>query len=171
MSAGFAICAGDLIARFDARHSRADGNDIAGHFMAGHERELDPIAVCTIAHQKIVKANATGTNANKDLIILRLRRRRVVLRLLALRVRRCCAGPLPALFAPLSFFLFQGFPKIGGIASQQLGVLAGARREAWHRVYALEIPGRDDTRKVPVSLISMSRRCPRRHVSRCATTS
>ena len=133
--------------------------------MAGHERKMDPIAVRALAHEKIMKTNAAGANANEDLITLRLRRRRI--------------GLDPQYFGPANATLDHRphcFPHYRSSFSKHAQKLVASFRRS-----SVCSPGRganpgtgsipsksqggDDTRKVPASRISMSRRCPRRQVS------
>ena len=171
LTAGLAIGARDLIAGFDAGHGLAHGDDVAGHFMAGHERKLDTIAVCAVAHQKIMKAHATSANANEDLIALRLRRRRIVLDPQYFGPANAALDHCPHCFPHYRSSFSKHAQKL--VASFRKSSVCSPGRGANPGTGSIpsKSQGGADARNVPASRISMSRRCPRRQVSRCATTS
>ena len=111
LTAGLAIGARDLIAGFDAGHGLAHSNNIAGHLMAGHERKLDPIAVRALAHQKIMKTDAAGANANEDLITLRFATAPDSPRPAILRARQCYAWTTARIVSPIIVLPFPSTAK------------------------------------------------------------
>ena len=172
VTAGVTVGARHLVAHLNARDLLADGEHVAGHLVARHDRKLNEVAIGALAHQEIVIAHAGGAHADEHPVASRLPRRGT------LRTCKISGGPMPPGSPPASkrrspspLLLFHGLPEGIHAAAQEVSVLPRLRCAASDLIDTLEIPWWSCRSQRAGASDRNLGRFPRRHMSTWAEAS